>query len=108
MGDAHGVVVDDVREVVGRVAVLLDQNLILQFAVIHRDCAEHRVRKGGGAFDGHLLSDDIGDARVQFFLYLFFTEIAAVTVIAAADSLVLDLFQTLLGAEAAVRLALAD
>ena len=108
VGDGHGVVVDDVREVVGRVAVLLDQDLVLQLAVLDRDLAEYRVREGRRALGRHLLADNIGDARVQILLYLLVAEVAAVAVIAAADGLFLELFEPLLGAEAAVRLALFD
>ena len=108
MGDAHGVVVDDVRKIVGGIAVGLDEDLILQLAVLHRDVAEHRVRKGRAALGRHLLTDDIGNALVKLLPDLLLRQIAAVAVVAAADGLALQPLQTLLGAEAAVRLALSD
>ena len=108
MGDAHGVVVDDVRKIVGGIAVGLDEDLILQLAVLHRDVAEHRVRKGRAALGRHLLTDDIGNALSKLLLNLLLRQIAAMAVVAAADSLGLQLFEPLLGAEAAVRLALSD
>ena len=108
MGDAHGMVVDDVGKVVGRIAVLLDQDLILQLRIVHGDLAENRVGEGGGAFDRHFLADDIGRAGVEKLLDFLPGQIAAVAVIAAAGILALNGFQTLLGAEAAVCLALID
>ena len=52
VGDVHQVVVDDVGEVVGGVAVRLEEHLVLDLLVLNGDGAEHRVLKGGGARQG--------------------------------------------------------
>ena len=81
MGDAHGVVVHHVGEVVGGHAVGLNQNLVVQGGVVHRDGAEDGVLKGGGAFPGTLLPDDVGNPSGQLFLHLFLGQVAAVAVV---------------------------
>ena len=106
--NAHGVVVNDVGEVVGRVAVGLNQNLILQLAVLDGNLAEHRVGEGRAALSGHFLTDNVGRSLGEQAVNLLLRQIAAVTVIAAADGFVLDFFQPFLGAEAAVSLALGN
>ena len=108
MSDIHGVVVDDVRKVVGGIAVCFDQNLILKLRVLNGNIAEHCVGKSRAALYGHFLADNIRNAVVKILLYLLLGEIAAVTVIAAADGFALNLFKALLCTKAAVRLALLD
>ena len=106
VGDVHQVVVDDVGEVVGGVAVRLEEHLVLDLLVLNGDGAEHRVLKGGGARQGHLLPDDVRRARVQQPLDLLLGQIPAVPVVAADALLVVQGFQPLLGAEAVIGLAL--
>jgi hypothetical protein len=62
MGDAHQMVVHHVGEVVGGHAVGLDQHLIVQGGVFHRDIAENLVVEGGAAAVGDALPDYIGYA----------------------------------------------
>ena len=60
MGDAHQVVVHHVCEVIGGQAVPLDQHLVVQGAVFHRDVAKDLVMEGGAALVGDALADHIG------------------------------------------------
>ena len=106
MGDVHQVVVDDVCEIVGRVAVGFQEHLILQLAVFHRDGAVYRVLKGGGAGKRHLLADDVGNALRKQAVNFLLREVAAVAVVPAEAAVLMEGIKPLLGTEAIVGLAL--
>ncbi len=113
MGDAHEVIVHHVGEVIGGVAVGLDEDLVLQLGVVHLDMAVDRVVKGGDPLAGHLLPDDIGQPGVELLLHLFGRKVAAVAVVPAhrgpGGHLVgPHLLEPLGGAEAVVGLARFD
>ena len=112
VGDAHGVVVDDVGEVIGGHAVGLDEDVVVQLGAVHGDVAVEHVVKGGLARLGHVLPDDVGDARVELGLDLLGGKVQAVLVVLPGLALGLGrgaaLGQLLLGAEAVVGLALCD
>ena len=77
VGDAHEVVVDDVGEVVGGQAVPLEEDLVVQGAVLHGDVAKDGVVEGGLALLGDLLADDVRHAGVHLGLGLLGGEGAA-------------------------------
>ena len=106
--DVHQVVVDDVCEIVRRVAVRLQQDLVLDLLVLDRDRAVHRVLKRGRAVERHFLADDVRRAGVEQPLHLLGGQVAAVAVVAAEGVRRVDRLQPLLRAEAVVRLALPD
>ncbi len=60
VGDAHQMVVDDIGEIIGRQAVALHEDLIVQGAVFHPDIAEDFIMKDRLALVRDLLADDIG------------------------------------------------
>ena len=62
VGDAHEVVVHDVREVVGGQAVALQEDLIVKALVLDRDVPVNFVVEGRGALMRDALADDIGTA----------------------------------------------
>ena len=112
MGNAHQVVVHDVRKVVGRHTVGLDQNLVVQLPDIDLDMTVDNIVKARHAALGDLLADDIGLARGQLGGNFLGGQVAAVAVVVghfARSALGLVHFvQALLGAEAVVGLARLD
>ena len=108
VSNLHEVVVDYVCEVVGGIAVSLDEDLVLELGVVHGNLTEYRVCVRGHALGRHLLSDNEGDAVCEILLDLFFREVSAVTVISAGCILFMELFKSLLGAEAIVCCAEVD
>ena len=96
MGNAHCVVVDYVREVVGGVAVGLDQNLVLQLGVFNGNLAENSVGEGRAALGRHFLADYIGYALGKKPVDFLLRKVAAVAVVSAADGFVLDFFKPFL------------
>ena len=112
MGNAHQVVVHDVRKVVGRHTVGLDQNLVVQFPDIDLDMTVDNIVKARHAALGDLLADDIGLARGQLGGNFLGGQVAAMAVVVghftrSALGLV-HFVQALLGAEAVVGLARLD
>ncbi len=111
MGDAHGVVVDDVGKVIGGQAVGLDEHVVVQLGAIHRDVTVEHVVEGRFTGFGDVLADDIGHARVELCLNLFQRQVQAVLIVFPGLALGFRggaaLGQLLLGAEAVIRLALA-
>lgn len=105
VGDAHQVVVHHVGEIVGGQAVGLDEHLVVQGGVLHRDVAEDHVVEGGLPLRGDFLPDDIGNPRRQFFVYLSSGELPAAAVVPAQAVLAVEAVQPLLGAKAAVGVA---
>ena len=112
MGNAHQVVVHDVRKVVGRHTVGLDQNLVVQLPDIDLDMTVDNIVKARHAAFGDLLADDIGLARGQLGGNFLGGQMAAVAVVVghfARSALGLVHFvQALLGAEAVVGFARLD
>lgn len=60
MGDAHEVVVDDVGKVVGRQTVALQEYLIVERLILHRDVAKACIVEGRGAVLRDTLANDVG------------------------------------------------
>ena len=108
MGNVHQVVVDDVCEIIGGIAVGLQQDLVLQLFIFNGNLPEYRVLEGGGTLCRHLLPDHIGGAGIQQALDFLGGQIPAVTVIAAEAIFLMEGFQPFLGAEAVVGLAFPD
>ena len=111
MGDSHQMVIDHVGEVVGRKAVGLDQDHVVQFGVRDRDVAVQGVGECRRAFVGGILTDHEGHSRSQIRFDLLFRQVQAVLIVdhdlLAVDHL-LQGFKTLLAAEAVICLALFD
>ena len=109
MGDAHEVVVNDVGEVIGGQSVGLNEHLIVQVGVVHGHIAIDGVVEGG-VTGGDLLTDDVGFPSGQLGVDLLLAQVAAVAVVfghfALGGSGFPQLFQALLGAEAAIGQAL--
>ena len=110
VGDAHEVVVHHIGKVVGGHTVGLDQDLVVHLAVVHPDVAVHHIVKAGHALLGDLLADNIGFPGGKTLFHLFLGQVAAAAVVvghfAVGALLCVQRFQTLLGAEAVVSLAL--
>ena len=87
MGDAHGVIVDDVREVVGGHAVALDEDLIVEHFVFDGDLTVNRIAIGGDALLVDLLADDVGFSGGEVRLDDFGIEVAAAAVVTGGDRL---------------------
>jgi len=85
MGDGHRMVIDHIGEIVGRVAVRFEENLVLQLAVVDRDLTIDGILKGRRAGQGHFLADDRRDAGSQVGLHDFSRQVAAMAVIATGE-----------------------
>ena len=59
MGNAHKVIIDDIGKVIGGKPIPFQQDLIVQFAVIHGDFSKDLINKGGAPFRRDPLADDI-------------------------------------------------
>ena len=77
MGDAHQVVIHHVGKVIGGQPVPLQQDLVVQGAVLHGDLPEGDVGEGGAPVLGNLLADDVGFTGVQVGLDFLRGEVAA-------------------------------
>ena len=109
MGDAHGVIVNDVCEVVGGHAVRLDEDHVIQLRAVHRDVAiDHIVKRGLAGFR-HVLADDVRLARSNAALHFLLGHVEAVLVVleglAAGSRSLAPRVQLFLGAEAVISLA---
>ena len=82
MGDAHQMVVDDVGKIVGRHAVPLDEDLILERVVADGDVAVNHIVEGRRAAERHLLADDKRLALREVLVDDFLRQIAAGAVVA--------------------------
>ena len=86
MSNAHCVVVNYICKVVCRVAVSLDKNLILKFAVVNGNFTENCVCRCCTALNRHFLANYIrctlGKKSVDFFL----RKITAMSVITTANA----------------------
>ena len=111
MGDAHQMIVDDIGEIIGRIAVGLDEDHVIELGVINGDVSVELVVEGRRALGRVVLTDDIRHAGCELCLDLLLREGEAVLII------VHDLFavygglqglEALLRAEAVVCLALID
>ena len=83
MGNAHQMIVDDVGEIIGGHAVLLDEHHVVQGIVGEGHVAENQIVIGGFPLRRRVLADDVGDARVQLRLHLLLGQMEAVLVINA-------------------------
>ena len=102
-------IVDDVCEVICRISVRFQQDLIFEFLVLYGDIAIDTVMECRLAGKRHFLSDNIGNARFQVLFDLLFGKISAVTVVAALDAAFLvQGSEALLTAETVVGVSLFD
>ena len=111
MRDPHQVVIHDICEVVGRIAVRLDEDHVVQLAVFDRDLPVDLVPEGRRPLGGHIEPDDIGDPCVEIRLNFLFGKMETVLVIgrdllAGYDTA--QALKTLLRAEAVIRRTLFD
>ena len=110
MGDVHQVVIHNIGEVIGREAVCLHQNLVIQLRIIHGDITINHVMEGGCAAFGHFLANNEGFACGKLCLYLLRGQMQAMAVIFCEGNALcigfLQAFQSFLGAEAVIRFAL--
>ena len=107
MGNSHQMVVHHVGEIVGGIAVGLDQNHIVQLRVVHGNIPVNLIMEGGRSRRGIILADDIGHACRKLGLYLFFAQMKAVLIVhddLLAGHLSLQGLQALLVAEAVISL----
>ncbi len=72
VGDVHGVVIDDVGQVVGGHAVALEEDFVVQVQGVDAYPAADAVFKFYFLIAGHFDPNDIGLAGVQTTLHLFF------------------------------------
>ena len=78
----HGTVVDDVSQVVGGVAVRLEQDEVVEGIILEDDIAVYQILKAGLPLQGYLKAHHGHDALSLFFSTLLGGQIAAVAVIA--------------------------
>ena len=107
--DAHRVVVDDVCEVIGRHAVRLDQDHVVQIGAVHCDVPVQNVVERRFAVLRHVLPDDVRLAGRDAALHFLGGKVQAVLVVLERLAALLRFLaagaQLLLGAEAVIRLA---
>ena len=112
MGTAHQVVIHHVGKVIGRHAVSLDQNLVIQFGIIDLNVTVHHIVKAGHTLGRDLLADDIGHTGSQLGVDLLLRQVTAVAVVMAHFAvgflLLMQVVQAFLGAEAVVGFARFD
>ena len=112
MGNAHQVVIYHVGKVIGRHAIRLDQNLVIQFGIIDLNVTVHHIVKAGHTLGRDLLADDIGHTGSQLGVDLLLRQVTAVAVVMAHFAvgflLLMQVVQAFLGAEAVVGFARFD
>ena len=110
VGDAHEVVVHDICEVVGGHTVGLDEDLVVHLVVVDLDVAVDHIVEAGHALAGDLLADDVRLTGGEALFHLFPGQVAAAAIVVGhltvGALLGVEGFQTLLGAEAVIGLAL--
>ena len=72
MRNPHQMIVDDIRKIIRRVAVGLNQNHIVEFRIFHGDVAVDDIRKRRRSLSRIVLPDDIWLSRIKVRLHLFF------------------------------------
>ncbi len=105
MRDAHQMVIHHVREIVGRIAVRLDQNHIVHLTVLHRDVSVVDVMERRGSLRRHVEADHMRHAGGQLLLNLLLRQMETVLVIGRIFLPVdhgLQTFEPFLRAEAVV------
>jgi len=93
--DAHQVVIHHVGEVIGREAVALEQDLVVELFVLHGDVAVDEILEGSRTFLAYALADHVRQALGQLRLHLFGGQPAAAPVVTQDGSIML--FFRLLG-----------
>ena len=84
MRNAHVVVIDDMRQVIGRESIRFQQNRILQLRIVEFDLSSNQVMPHSLAREWHLESNHVGTAlRFQFCAGLRW-QISITPIIAAA------------------------
>ncbi len=81
MGNSHQMIVYYICEIIGRHSVCLNQNLIIQRAVLYGNITIDFIVKCRCTIQRHFLTNDIRHTGIQFFLYLFRCQIATMTVV---------------------------
>jgi len=112
MADFHGGVIDDTGEVIGGIAIRLEENKVVDGGVFEGNIAVNKVVEGGLALQGDLEADDGDDAFGLFLGTLLGGEVAAVPVVAgrllSSYLLLAHVFESPGGAVAVVGVALLD
>ena len=108
MRDTHQVVIDDMRKIVGRIAVCFHQDLILQLLTLTLDFTENRILIGDSTVERHFLANHVRSAGCEFFLYFCRGQPTAVAVIAAGCVFFVQLLKSLFGAETIVSMSRCD
>ena len=109
--DAHRVVIHDVCEVIGREAVGLHQDHVVQFGIVDRDVSVDLVMEGRRSRGRVVLADDVRHTRGKLRFHLFLRKMETMLVIYADLFAVLadsrpKRIQPFFGAEAVVCFAL--
>ena len=111
MSDPHGMVVHHVREIVGGIAVRLDQDHIIQLCVRNLDLTVDLIHEFCCPFPGNILSDHVGNTLCEVLFDLFLRQRKTMFVV-DHDLLIAGLsaqaLQSLLRAEAVISLSLFD
>ena len=81
MSDPHKVIIYYISEVIGRIAVRLDQDQIVQLVVWHGNVSVNIVVESGGSLCRHVKTDYMGFSCSQFCLYLLFAQMKAVLIV---------------------------
>ena len=111
MGDPHQVIIHDVGKVIGRIAVGLDEDHVVQLLVLHRDVSVELIVERRRSGCRIILPDDVGHAGSEVRLNLLLRQMQAVLVIDGdflpVDHLLQGL-EALRRAEAVIGFALVD
>ena len=111
MGDAHQMIIDDIGEIIGRIAIGLDEHHVIELGVIDRDVSVELVVEGRRALGRVVLTDDIRHTGGEVCFDLLLREGEAMLIIVHDLLSVhggLQGLETLLRAEAVVCFALID
>ena len=107
MGDAHKMVIHHIGKIVGRIAVRLNKNHIVQLRVRHFNLPVDLIHKSGRALSRHILTDHIGNTCLQFCFNLLLRQMKAMLIIhhnLLAGHILAQRLQTLLITEAVISL----
>ena len=72
MRDSHQMIIDHVCEIIGREAVRLDEDHVIELAVVYRDVSVKLIVEGRGALSGIVLTNDKRLSCRKIGFHLFF------------------------------------
>ena len=99
MRNAHQVVIYNVCKVIGRHAVALNQNIVLEFGIVNVNRAVNEVVVRRSALGGNVLPYNERFARVEFSLNFLFGKVKTVLVVFAVAVFVGKRFKAFFRAE---------